>query len=89
MPAVRIDGDSSTSTRVSRASYCSDRLRVNRGHASAPGMRSASAANIWHPLQMPSPKVSSRWKKSWKPSVSRSLKSTERAQPSPAPSVSP
>ncbi len=61
--AMKIEGDSSTSTSVRRASYCSERLRVKRGQASAPGMRSPSAANIWQPLQMPSPKVSSRWKK--------------------------
>ena len=64
-------------------------VRVKRGHASAPGIRSASAANIWQPLQMPRPKVSSRAKKALKDSVSRALKRTERAQPSPAPSVSP
>ena len=46
MPEKKIDGLSSTSTSDSLASNCSLRLRVNRGHASAPGMWSANAAII-------------------------------------------
>ena len=38
MPAKKIDGDGSTSTRLSRASNCSLLLRVKRGQASAPGI---------------------------------------------------
>jgi hypothetical protein len=33
-------------------------LVVKRGQASAPGMMSASSANIWQPLHTPRPKVS-------------------------------
>ena len=62
MPAKKIDGDSSTSTSESRASNCSLLLRVNFGHACAPGMIGASAAIIWQPLQTPSANVSRRSK---------------------------
>jgi hypothetical protein len=56
-------GDSSTSTIDRRASKRSLWLVVKRGQASAPGMMSASSANIWQPLHTPRPKVSSRPKK--------------------------
>ena len=41
-----------------RASKRSLRLVVKRGQASAPGIMSASSANIWQPLHTPSAKVS-------------------------------
>ena len=89
MPAKKIDGLSSTSTSDSRASNCSLLLRVNLGHASAPGIIGASAAIIWQPLHTPSAKVSRRPKKAANWSASTGLNMIERAQPSPAPSVSP
>ena len=89
MPLKKIEGVGSTSTRLSRASNCSLLLRVKRGQASAPGMMAASAASIWQPLQTPSAKVSGRAKKLANWSASFGLKRIERAQPSPAPSVSP
>ena len=48
-----------------------------------------SAAIIWQPLQTPSAKVSWRLKKAANCSASAGLNITERAQPSPAPRVSP
>jgi hypothetical protein len=89
MPVKKIDGLSSTSTSDSRASNCSLRLRVNLGQCWAPGMMGASAAIIWQPLHTPSAKVSPRWKKAANASASAGLNITDRAQPSPAPSVSP
>jgi hypothetical protein len=89
MPVKKIDGLSSTSTRLKRASNCSLLLRVNFGQASAPGMIGASAAIIWQPLHTPSAKVSGLAKKAWNCPASFGLNITERAQPSPAPSVSP
>ena len=62
---------------------------MKRGQASAPGMMSASSANIWQPLQTPSANVSDRAKKASNWSLSAALKVIERAQPIPAPSVSP
>ncbi len=82
-------GDSSTSTIASRASKRSLWLVVKRGQASAPGMMSASSANIWQPLHTPSPKVSPRPKNAWNCADSFGLKVILRAQPMPAPSVSP
>jgi hypothetical protein len=52
-------------------------------------MMSASSANIWQPLHTPRPKVSWRAKKSWNWRDSTGLKVMLRAQPMPAPSVSP
>src|SRR5882672_10973465 len=46
MPANNTDCDAGTRTSVKRASYCSDRLRTNRGQASAPGISSLSADSI-------------------------------------------
>ena len=46
-----------------------------------------SAAIIWQLLHTPSAKVSQRWKKTENCSASSGLNSTERAQPSPVPSV--
>ena len=89
MPVKKIDGLGSTSTSDSRASNCSLRLRVKRGQASAPGISVASAAIIWQPLHTPRAKVSLRAKKAANCADSCSLKRIERAQPSPAPSVSP
>ncbi len=89
MPWKKIDGDSSTSTSDSRASNCSERLRVNLGQSCAPGMMGDSAASIWQPLHTPSAKVSLLPKKASNCSASTGLNITERAQPSPAPSVSP
>ena len=89
MPAKNRLGDSSTSTIDRRASKRSLWLVVKRGQASAPGMMSASSANIWQPLQTPRPKVSARPKKALNCSASRGLKVMLRAQPMPAPSVSP
>ena len=60
IPVKKIDGLASTSTRLSRASNCSLRLRVNFGHALAPGMIGDSAAIIWQPLHTPSAKLSLR-----------------------------
>jgi hypothetical protein len=53
------------------------------------GDDAASSANIWQPLHTPSPKVSCRPKKAWNCSDSTGLKVMLRAQPMPAPSVSP
>ncbi len=74
---------------LSRASNCSLRLRVNFGQACAPGIIGASAAIIWQPLQTPRASVSGRRKKAANCSARTGLNITERAQPSPAPSVSP
>ena len=89
MPAKNTTALSSTSTSDSRASNCSLRLRVNFGQACAPGMIGASAAIIWQPLHTPSAKVSPRSKKAANCSASAGLNRIDRAQPSPAPSVSP
>ncbi len=89
MPLKNSDGDAGTSTIASRASYCSERLRVKRGQAWAPGIIGASAASIWQPLHTPSAKVSLRAKNAAKPCSSAGLKRMLRAQPSPAPSTSP
>ena len=89
MPAKNRLGDSSTSTIDRRASKRSLWLVVKRGQASAPGMMSASSANIWQPLHTPRPKVSVRPKKPLNCSASTGLKVMQRAQPMPAPSVSP
>ena len=89
MPASRMLGLSSTSTSDSRASKRSLRLVVKRGQCSAPGMMPASSANIWQPLHTPRAKVSGRPKKPWNCADSAGLKVIERAQPTPAPSVSP
>jgi len=89
MPCRNRLGDSSTSTIESRASKRSLWLVVKRGQASAPGMMSASSANIWQPLQTPRAKVSVRAKKPWNCADSPGLKVMLRAQPMPAPSVSP
>src|ERR1700722_16391952 len=62
MPANKTDRDRGTPTRLRRASYCSDRLRTNRGHLSAPGINSLSADSIWQPLQTPRVNVASRAK---------------------------
>ena len=62
---------------------------VKRGQSWAPGMMSASSANIWQPLHTPRPKVSLRPKNCWNCADRLSLKVMERAQPMPAPSVSP
>ena len=48
-----------------------------------------SAAIIWQPLHTPSASVSARLKKAANCSASAGLNRIERAQPSPAPSVSP
>ena len=63
MPANSTERDSTTSTSERRASNCSDSLRRNRGHSSAPGINGFSAENIWQPLQTPSEKLSLRRKK--------------------------
>ena len=89
MPAKKRLGDSSTSTIDSRASKRSLWLVVKRGQACAPGMISASSANIWQPLHTPRPKVSLRAKKPWNCADSFGLKVMLRAQPMPAPNVSP
>ena len=89
MPAKNRLGESSTSTCDSRASKRSLRLMVKRGQASAPGMMSANSANIWQPLHTPRPKVSARPKNWLNWSDRAGLKVIERAQPMPAPSVSP
>ena len=89
MPAQNRLGLSTISTSDSRPSNCSLRLRVKRGQACAPGIIVASAAIIWQPLQTPSAKLSERAKNAANWSASRSLNRIDRAQPSPAPSVSP
>ncbi len=89
MPASHSDGLASTSTRLRRASNCSLALRTNSGQAWAPGMIGASAAIIWQPLQTPSVSVPGCAKKAANCSASRGASRIERAQPSPAPSVSP
>ena len=89
MPLKKIDGDRQHLDQARRASKRSLRLVVKRGQASAPGMMSASSANIWQPLQTPSAKVSGRAKKPANWSASVGLKVMQRAQPMPAPSVSP
>ena len=63
MPVKKTLGESSTSTSDRRASKRSLTLVVKRGHASAPGMMSASSANIWQPLHTPRPNTSGRAKK--------------------------
>ena len=60
MPLKNRLGLSSTSTNDSRASNRSLLLRVNLGHACAPGMMGLSAAIIWQPLHTPSANVSCR-----------------------------
>ena len=82
-------GDSSTSTIDRRASKRSLWLVVKRGQSCAPGMMSASSANIWQPLHTPRPKVSWRAKKALNWSANTSLNVMLRAQPMPAPKVSP
>ena len=72
-----------------RASNCSDLLRVNFGHACAPGIIDFRLLIIWQPLQMPRPKVSVRAKKRANWSASWALNKMVLAQPSPAPSTSP
>ena len=52
-------------------------------------MMGDSAASIWQPLHTPSAKVSLRPKNASNCCASTALNITERAQPSPAPSVSP
>ena len=89
MPVKKIDGLSSTSTRLKRASNCSLLLRVNAGQACAPGISTLRAAIIWQPLHTPSASVSGRAKNAANCSASFGLNRIERAQPSPAPSVSP
>ncbi len=89
MPAKKIDGELCTSTNEKRASNCSDLLRVNFGHACAPGIIDARLDIIWQPLQMPSANVSGRAKNAANMSASLSLKRIVFAQPSPAPSTSP
>jgi hypothetical protein len=71
-----------------RASNCSLWLRVKRGQASAPGMMGASAASIWQPLHTQRQRVGPA-KKARNCSASTGLNMMLRAQPSPAPSVSP
>src|ERR1700712_3872396 len=89
IPAKKIDGELCTSTDENRASNCSDLLRVNLGHASAPGIIDARLLIIWQPLQMPSANVSVRPKNAANMSARRGLKRIVFAQPSPAPSTSP
>ena len=90
MPWKKIDGESSTSTmRQARLELLAIWLRVNFGQSCAPGMMGDSAASIWQPLHTPSAKVSVLPKKASNCSASTGLNITERAQPSPAPSVSP
>src|SRR5581483_2866143 len=89
IPAKKIDGDDSIRTNEKRASNFSDLLRVNFGHASAPGIIDAKLLIIWQPLQMPSANVSARPKNAENISASCGLKRIVLAQPSPAPSTSP
>ena len=89
MPAKNKLGLSSTSTSDSRASNCWLALRVKCGQSAAPGMMALSAAIIWQPLHTPSAKLSRRLKKVAKASARAGLNRMDRAQPSPAPSVSP
>src|SRR6218665_1953332 len=57
-------GDSVTCTSDRRDSKRWLWLAVKRGQCCAPGMMSASSANIWQPLHTPRPKVSPAEKKS-------------------------
>ena len=63
MPASSTELELGTCASTSRASYCSERLRTNRGQSAAPGMSSLSAASIWQPLHTPRVNVASRSKK--------------------------
>ena len=89
MPWKNSEGLSSTSTRLRRASKRVLWLCVNLGQSCAPGMIGLNAASIWQPLHTPRAKVSSRPKKAANWSASFGLNMIERAQPSPAPRVSP
>src|SRR5579864_8195863 len=89
MPAKKIDGEACTSTSEKRASNFSDLLRVNFGHASAPGIIDARLLIIWQPLQMPSANVSSRPKNAANISASCELKRIAFSLNATAPSVSP
>ena len=89
MPAKRIEGDFWISTRVSRASYCSDRLRSKCGQFCAPGMIEVRLPIIWQPLHEPSANESGRLKNASNSARARALKRIDLAHPSPAPSTSP
>jgi hypothetical protein len=65
MPCRNNDGLSTTSTRLRRASNCSEPFLRKRGQLSEPGINSRKCDNIWQPLQTPSAKLSPRSKNAW------------------------
>jgi hypothetical protein len=89
MPDNSTEFERGTLSKVTRASYCSERLRTKRGHPSVPGISSLSADSIWQPLHTPKVKVAVRSKKAANSSRANSLNRIDLAQPSPAPSTSP
>ena len=62
MPSRNSDGLSTISTRLRRASNCSDLFLRKRGQWFAPGINSLICDSIWQPLHTPSANVSPRSK---------------------------